>query len=302
MTEQGRPVERGGVVVGFDGSRQATVAVEWAADEAARRGARLGILHAAPTEYVGLPIPAGLSAPLVPRPLEGHDDRLKDARLLAAKSLPEEDIDVEVVRRNPAPALLAASKHAELVVVGSRGHGAVASALMGSVSTVVAEHAACPVVVVRGAVDQPGRARPVTVGVDGSQAAMGALGFAADVAARRGVPLRILCGWSLLSQGHWGYAYATDKAVEEWAAPLATAARHAVDEAAEEARRAHPELVVQKETPEMVPSLALEEASRTSDLVVVGARGVGVMERALLGSVSRAVLHHAACPIAVVRH
>jgi nucleotide-binding universal stress UspA family protein len=52
----------------------------------------------------------------------------------------------------------------------------------------------------------------------------------------------------------------------------------------------------------MEPGLALEEASRNSDLVVVGARGANVLERAVLGSVSRTVLHHAACPVAVVRH
>jgi nucleotide-binding universal stress UspA family protein len=304
MAQEGHPAQHREVVVGFDGSRQATVAVDWAAGEAARRGARLRILVAVPTEYVGSAAPVGFSARLVPKSSEGPaKEQLEDVKRQAAKRLTEDAIDLAVVRRRPTPALLAASEQTELLVLGSRGRGAVTSTIMGSVSTAVAEHAACPVVVVRGAVEESERPRAITVGVDGSDMALAAVAFAADMAARREVPLRILCAWTLMSLGrHWGYAYATETSVDEWARPMVEAARRAVDTAAEQARTAHHGLVVHTETPEMEPGLALEEASRNSDLVVVGARGANVLERAVRGSVSRTVLHHAACPVAVVRH
>jgi nucleotide-binding universal stress UspA family protein len=59
-----------------------------------------------------------------------------------------------------APALLAAAEEAELLVVGSRGHGGFAEALLGSVSQHCVQHAACPVVIIRGA--PAGRSQPAS--------------------------------------------------------------------------------------------------------------------------------------------
>jgi nucleotide-binding universal stress UspA family protein len=95
-------------------------------------------------------------------------------------------------------------------------------------------------------------------------------------------------------------AWPTD-ALEDWERALSAAARSAVDDAAQDVRRRWPGLAVETATPSATPALALEEASRASSLVVVGAHGGGVLGRLVLGSVSRSVLHHAACPVAVVR-
>jgi nucleotide-binding universal stress UspA family protein len=258
---------------------------------------------AIPTDELGLPIPVNLSSPLVPGQDSDVADLLLDhARRLATKLVPEDAVRTGVVRRKPAPALLAASAHAALVVTGSRGHGAVGSALLGSVSTTVAEHAACPVVIVRGTVEDVDHPRAVTVGVDGTAASAAAAEFAADAAARRRATLRIVSAWMPTTRWHRGQVDVPPAVVAQWADELSAVAGTIVDNAAEVAHRAHPDLVVQTETPELPASLSLEDASRTSDLVVVGSRGLSISERAILGSAGRSLLRTSACPVAVVRH
>ena len=302
MAQHEDPVVPGEVIVGCDGSPQAMAAVEWAAAEAARRGARLHIVLANPIEYLGLAGPAGLGSGLGTRRVWEHPhDLLHQAEVLATKQLPEEAVRATVADQHPVPAIVAASAGVDLVVLGSRGHGAVGSALLGSVSTAVVEHASCPVVVVRGAVPVGERSREVTVGVDGSPDSLAAVSFAADAAALRKVPLRILCAWMLTPATLWHYSDTPWSATSDWIVEVARVAQRAVDEAREAARRRHDDLVISTETPQLPPRVALEEASRTSDLVVVGTRHHRALERAFLGSVSRAILHHAACPVAVVR-
>ena len=94
---------------------------------------------------------------------------------------------IDVVDGDAATVLAERSRGATLLVVGRRGLGAVASALLGSVSHELARHAACPVAVVPE--DAPFDVRRVVVGVDGSAGSAAAASWAADEAAARGVPL-----------------------------------------------------------------------------------------------------------------
>ncbi len=136
------------IVVGVDGSDESNRALEWAANEAHRTGAEL--------EIVGSDIYAGASgfvfAPAVGVP-DGAKQIVFDAVEHAARVAPE------VVTRGvtsgdpPAAALVAASAHADLAVVGSRGLGAFRGLLLGSVSQHLANHASCSVVVVRAKVE-----------------------------------------------------------------------------------------------------------------------------------------------------
>ncbi|HEV3327954.1 MAG TPA: universal stress protein [Acidimicrobiales bacterium] len=137
------------VVVGVDGSPNAWHALEWAAAEAALRGATLRIVSAFedPVTGVGLGTAFGAGAPINVDPSLIED---------AAKDVANEgvrragNVPTEVVARcdRPGDVLLDASKGAALLVVGSRGHGAVGSFLLGSVSNFVVHHASCPVVIV----------------------------------------------------------------------------------------------------------------------------------------------------------
>jgi nucleotide-binding universal stress UspA family protein len=140
------------VVVGVDHSDGAKAAVAFAYEEARLRGATLRAVHAWQFAYVGY---TGYEGRM---PAVGGDIReLRDAAAVALEATVHEVLpdpgDVEVVQRVVEGAagatLVEESRDADLLVVGSRGHGGFAQLLLGSVSQQCAHHAACPVVIVR---------------------------------------------------------------------------------------------------------------------------------------------------------
>ena len=145
-------VTQGLVVVGVDGSDGAKAALRFALDEAKLRRARLRIVHTWQFGYIGVSGSEGLS------PVLGADlsDLRRKAEVALDAALHEAAADangVAVERRvsegAPATVLVDESRGADLLVVGSRGHGGFAGLLLGSVSQQCAQHAACPVVIVR---------------------------------------------------------------------------------------------------------------------------------------------------------
>jgi nucleotide-binding universal stress UspA family protein len=143
----------GRIVVGVDGSDHASAALRWAVEEAKLRGARVVAVHA----WLFVP-PPPLGAPdLLAVPVSDVAGDLQAERAAAERaleaSLAELGADVDVERRlvegDAAEALVSEGDGADLVVVGSRGHGGIKTALLGSVSNHVIQHAPCPVVVVR---------------------------------------------------------------------------------------------------------------------------------------------------------
>jgi nucleotide-binding universal stress UspA family protein len=138
------------IVVGVDDSENAWHALDWAVDEAKLRGATLRIVCAfeSPVTSIGLGTAFGAGTPITvdPEDLEGAArDVVDKAVQRVAKAVP-----VEVVAKcdRPDDVLLEQSAGAVMLVVGSRGHSAVGSLLLGSVSNHVVHHATCPVVVV----------------------------------------------------------------------------------------------------------------------------------------------------------
>jgi nucleotide-binding universal stress UspA family protein len=133
------------IVVGLDDSPSGRRALAWAAAEASRRGATLQVITAWHWE-------ATEGAPLIPvdpamlRSSAEATQRAALAEVLATVD-PPPVVACEVVETAAAQALVEASRHAELVVVGTHGRGPVRSLLLGSVSHAVIKHAACPVVV-----------------------------------------------------------------------------------------------------------------------------------------------------------
>ena len=117
------------IVVGVDSSAGAKEALHFALGEAKLRQATLRVVHAWQFGYIGVAGMEGFS-PVVPQ---------------------SNGIEIErhVVEGAPATVLVDESRHADLLVVGSRGHGGFAGLLLGSVSQQCAQHAACPVVIVR---------------------------------------------------------------------------------------------------------------------------------------------------------
>jgi nucleotide-binding universal stress UspA family protein len=144
-----RRAEGGRVVVGVDGSDNARRALEWAVDEAARRGVPLEVVHSWHIPYVG-----GMYGPTISVDPAEFQQLARDelARVVAsvdASALAEPPIQT-LVNGGPAEALLKAARSADLVVVGSRGLGGFTGLLLGSTSSQVVHHATCPVVVVPG--------------------------------------------------------------------------------------------------------------------------------------------------------
>jgi len=133
----------------------------------------------------------------------------------------------------------------------------------------------------------------ILVGVDGSEHSRLALKWAADEAKRRGSLLRIICG-----QGR------ENRHVPEWyksdSSDLSPG-QAILDDAYGLVATRHPSVVARVEATEWGPAVALTVASRTADVLVVGARGRGGFQELLLGSVSDQCIQHARCPVAVVR-
>ena len=191
--------------------------------------------------------------------------------------------------------MIAASSRAGIVVIGARGHGAVSGLLLGSVSQHVGQHASCPVVVTRE------RANPhqhrIVVGVDGSPGSDKAIDFAIEIAARKEVPLVAVHGWRDRSGATTGTGSpAWSKTIER----IQTGERLLGDALAGWAAK-YPQVEIVREAIPVHPARLLADASEHAALVVVGSRGRGGFVGLLLGSVSQSVLHHAHCPVAVVR-
>lgn len=139
-----------GIVVGIDGSHNATRALEWAMAEAALRKAHLTVLavHAVPASYwTGKPTLLPDDEGRVGEVREAAESAVASATAKLGESKPEY-VTVTAVDGFPAQELIKASKDADLLVVGSRGGGGFAVLVLGSVTNQVVHHAACPVVVV----------------------------------------------------------------------------------------------------------------------------------------------------------
>ena len=283
----------GRVVAGVDASEQSREAAIWAAHEAALHqvGLTLGptVLPPAAASSFGPGMPIGLDA------MDEVITRATAELESIAAAMPVGDVRTKVEIGSPSGALLEASEEAELVVIGSRGHGGFAGLLLGSVSTQVAAHAACPVVVVRGAPDPA--ANRVVVGIDGSPASEAALAFAFEEASRH--------GWSLTAVHAWDVP-AYDLLVVPNApipVPLSDVADDEIRLAAEALagfEADYPDVEVEQRLIRSAAVDALLEISKDAALLVVGTRGHGQVVGALLGSVSNAVLHKARIPVAVV--
>lgn len=279
---------KGAIVVAFDGSAYSELALDWAITAAEQRNRALHIVTAIDR------------SPHLSLVEFNQQMQRKAAETLVneARERAERDgaghVTTEVADAPASHSLLRAAEGAEMMVLGARGHGAITGMWIGSVSLHVSRHASCPVVVVR---QRSPKAERVVVGVDGSPESGKALGFAFDIASRQNAPLTVIRAWhsSAASALHAvrppGGALAQETAYEE---------RQLGEEMAGWAER-YPDVKVTREAIPVHPARVLADASEYAALVVVGSRGLGAFKGLLLGSVSQSVLHHAACPVAIVR-
>lgn len=268
----------GHIVIGYDDSPEAREALEWAADEARRERRPLRIVH------VGLGQGGG-------RSLTEVVERVRSAA-------PDVEITSSLELRDSVPGTLVdMSTDARMLVVGGRGLGGFAGLLLGSVSTAVAAHARCPVVVVRHGPSSSSvpLARPVVVGVDGSRTSTSAVDLAFDLASRREAPLLAVHAWEMPAllgpTPAWTPDEIADRLVAEEALLAESLAGHA---------DRYPDVEVRSTVRLGGAAEVVLAASGDAQLVVLGSRGRGGFTGLLLGSVSHAVVHHATCPVAIV--
>ncbi|SER00879.1 Nucleotide-binding universal stress protein, UspA family [Lentzea xinjiangensis] len=136
------------VVVGVDGSPASLAALRWAVADARRRGCPVDVVSAWHPDYgvvIG-PLPAELLVEMTPQAVKAAAQKTLDRVVEGVEGV---RIRRVLVEGDPRDALVEASRDAELLVVGNRGHSAIVEAVLGSVSAHCVHHAACPVVVIR---------------------------------------------------------------------------------------------------------------------------------------------------------
>jgi nucleotide-binding universal stress UspA family protein len=139
------------VVVGVDGSAESVRALGWAARYATATGARVQAVRAWHYPDVAGQAPVGIAPDPVHRESEAQQLAMLDEAITSAYSgQPGPAAEPRLGYGHPAQVLIEASKEADLLVVGSHGHGAFTGMLVGSVSIHCVTGAFCPVVVVRG--------------------------------------------------------------------------------------------------------------------------------------------------------
>jgi nucleotide-binding universal stress UspA family protein len=285
-----------GIVVGVDGSSASNAAICWAARDAVMRHISLTLVHVvnpvAPP-WPQIPVPDGYA---VWQENEGRrilNDALKIAQDAAKDSRPIE-IKGEMMFAATVPALVELSEKAELIVVGSYGHAALARGLLGSVSSGLVRSAHCPVVVIRDEdvlMPDPAKA-PVLLGIDGSPASELATAIAFDEASRRGVDLTAVHAWSDVE--------IFELPGLDWSAVKAEEERSLAESLAGWQER-YPDVTVHRILVCDRPARVLVEKSESAQLVVLGNRGRGGFTGVLLGSVSNAVVQSVRVPVIVAR-
>ncbi|GAA0504751.1 universal stress protein [Paractinoplanes deccanensis] len=277
------------IIGGYDRSAGAQDAATWALDEGRRTGAPVEFLYAYEWPVWA---PAASMVPATSVWPDEETDRairtmLREAVAAARTTHPDVRTAISIVHASAALTLIDRSAGASLIVLGCRGHSAVAG-LLGSVSTAVSAHARCPVVLVRG---DAAATAPVVVGVDDSPSSHAAMAFAVEQALARRVPLHVVRAWKPVT-GLW----------EETAMATRTVTateRRPLDELVAAWHEKHPGLEIHAEAVVEHPATALTRAGLGAQLLVVGSRGRGPVRGALLGSVSQHLLRHAACPVAI---
>ncbi|MFJ2766774.1 universal stress protein [Streptomyces sp. NPDC087300] len=282
------------LIVGVDGSDPSLRALDWAVDAAVAHGVPLRVVHASRWEwYEGHEPSFGINRPSV-QLLSDHIAASAVERALRRTSAVK--VTSEVLSEDPALALVRLSPEAGAIVVGSRGRGELAELLLGSVSLSVAAHSASPVIVVRGREENPpGGTRTVALGIDDPETSAPAVEFAFHEAQTLNASLTAFHAWRCPAREVPDFPTMVHDEHQRRAAAQ-------VDEAVREATAAHPEISVRHEIVEGHPRAVLLGASRTADLLVVGARRRKGHVGMQLGPVNHAVLHHAECPVAVVPH
>ncbi|OCC11058.1 universal stress protein [Streptomyces sp. PTY087I2] len=286
------------VTVGLDESPESRAAAQWAAREAALRGAALRLIHV--EEW---PITPEMPLTSTQSLVERYETLLRETADRARRDRPGLEVTTELVQGRAVEELTRAANEAEVTVLGSRGLGGVVGFLVGSVSLGVIGKVRSPVVLVRrpeeteaaDSAEAPSGTGPrIVLGVDLDHPSDALLSFAFGQADRGNAALQVVHSWSLPPS--YGYAAILDPGL---GSGLGQRAAEGLTELLRPWRAEFPRVEVTEKAVMGPAADELVRASRGAGLVVVGRRG----SRALgfhIGHVAHAVIHHSAAPVAVV--
>ncbi|HEY3560598.1 MAG TPA: universal stress protein [Kribbella sp.] len=277
--------------VGVDGSWRDTGALEWALQESLLRQEPLQAVHVIDEQVRHVP---------------GWDPEIVDDAAMALVNDVQKYLDESPVRLDneadlmigpPARTLTEVAAGSRMLVVGRRGVGTFKRLLIGSTSEAVVAQTTVPVVVVPEHWKPPDHVGPVLVALDDAEDNAALMEFANAAAAERKLPVRILHVWDLPAEFSWD-AMNTAGVSAEWSE---NAQRHFENVAAEwQAKYPDATLQVDVRRGHVVDGVVHAAEQTDAQLLVVGTRHHSRLALLLLGSVTRGVLHHATCPLAVV--
>ncbi|MDH6521221.1 nucleotide-binding universal stress UspA family protein [Streptomyces sp. SAI-208] len=285
------------ITAGIDGTEESLAALGWAAREAVRRDTGLRVVHAWRFQ-----------------PYEGVDagDRdtqagwARDAMTEAVRTVTGRyaglEVDTDLVEGGSVDVLVSAAADAEMLVLGSRGHGPVVGFLIGSVGQQVIAEATRPVVLVRAGDQASAEAagREIVVGQEGDpEDSAETLRFAFETAAARGAAVRAVRAWTLPPV--FAYSPGSLKLLDE-AGGLEPYEKKALAAALQPWRERFPDVPVVEHVEMGSAGQVLLSVTARAQLMVVGRRARRTAVGARIGSVAHGVLHHADCPVAVVPH
>ncbi|MFI0505188.1 universal stress protein [Streptomyces albogriseolus] len=283
------------ITAGTDGSEESLAALAWAAREAVRRDLPLRVVHAWRFQAHDAPDVGDRAA---------QEQWVREAAEEAVRAVRERhgglDVTTDVREGDAVETLTAAAADAEMLVLGSRGHGRLMGFLVGSVGQQVIVDAERPVVFVRAgdkASDEVA-GHEIVVGQEGDpEDGAAALGFAFETAARRGATVRAVRAWTLPPV--FAYSPSSLQLLDE-AGGLEPFERKNLAAALAPWRERYPDVHVVEHVEMGSAGQVLLSVSGTAQLMVVGRRARRSAVGARIGSVAHGVLHHADCPVAVV--
>ena len=281
---------RTGVVVGVDGSERAHLAARYAAREARRLELPLTVVHVHP-DYV----PVAPMMPLIPGDLREIGRQLL-AEGVREASAAEPDVEVSslLLSGHPASELVRACVDARLLVLGHESTSVVTRVFTGAVATGVAARAGCPVVSVPADWQErthgPHR---IVLGYGSADHDTALLEEGFRTASAHDAHLSVLHAWEL--PGCYDDIIVRRTHDDDWNA----AALERIENELADLRADHPDVEVDVRVVHRQPALALREASRQADLLMLARRADGHAP-VHLGGTARALLREAACPVEIV--
>jgi len=271
------------IIVPVDGSRSSLKAEETAARIAGKTGATVTVFHVMQELVLGDPLPRNIHDEL----LDGIEKHAHAIETSALSLFREEKVKAEAKRtlsKDPAESILNLSeKDTSLIVMGASGEGMLDPYALGSVTKKVVRHAARPMLIAKEVTDLSN----MLVCIDGSKNSFKALSFAAELAAKMGSNVTLLS--------------VIDKRIHDHSPEAAEKAGQAILSRALETL-GKKKLKTEKKLEFGSPSETIVRFAEKDnhDLIVVGSRGLGTVDRFLLGSVSDHVINRAKCSVLVI--